>query len=361
MSLLKPTSGPAAVPTGAIDQHASHNMMVDPVDPSYWPRSIGLRVVIAACYFVLIPLNLLPMSTAWWLVSGGGLLLYSFAMFSVFMRWPEKKWVHTDVGPYLDATIITIAIIAVAQPDYPIWIGYLLVIMSLSTFHSTPYLLAYSLFAIAMFWAGIYVAHEYRGVAVDWRTSGVASIMYIFTALNCDVISTSTGKLRKMVTTASQTDPLTGLQNRRHFREILYSHEGTTRPLAIIMFDIDNFKEINEELGHVHADGVLVRICAELQRTFRGADSVARYGGDEFVVLAHVESIDDGIAIADRALEQVRSRLGMHLSAGLAVFPIHATTLDEAVREADHALGRAKRAGKRRVMVATTPGESEAA
>jgi diguanylate cyclase (GGDEF)-like protein len=335
--------------------------MVDPVDPGYWPRSIGLRVVIAACYFVLIPLGLLPMPKAWWLVSGGGLLVYSFLMFSAFMRWPDKKWIHTNAGPYLDAIVVTVAIIAVAKPDYPIWIGYLLVIMALSTFHSTRYLLAYSLFAIAMFWGGIYIAHEFRTVAIDWRISGVASIMYVFTALNCDVISTSTGKLREMVVTASQTDPLTGLQNRRRFQEILSSHDGPTSTLAVIMIDIDNFKQINEELGHVHADGVLVRICGELQRSFRGADSVARYGGDEFVVLAHVETAEDAISMSERCLEQVRSRVGINLSAGVAIFPLHASMLDDAVREADRALGRAKRGGKNRVVLATPYAADEAA
>lgn len=350
MQMMTPEPASAEALHGADNLHAQHNTMIDPVDPSYWPRAIGLRVVIAACYFVLIPAGLLPMSTTWWLASGGGLLLYSFVMFSALMRWPTKKWIHTDLGPYADAVFITLAVIAVAQPDYPIWIGYLLVIMSLSTFHNTRYLLAYSLFAIAMFWTGIFIGNELQAVAVDWRISSIASIMFVFTASNCEVISSSTGKLREMVITASQTDPLTGLQNRRRFQEILYSHDGPTRPLAVIMFDIDDFKQFNEDLGHVHADGLLVRVCAELARSFRGADSVARYGGDEFVVLAHVESVGDAVKMGERCLDQVRSRVGVNLSAGVSVFPLHASTLDGAVRAADHALGRAKRAGKHRVI-----------
>jgi len=153
------------VPSGARSPYT------DPVDASYWPRSIGLRVLIAACYFVLIPAGLLPMPVGWWLLSGGGLLLYSFLMFSAFMRWPEKKWIHTDLGPYLDAAMITLAVVAVADTDYPVWIGYLLVIMSLSLFHDARYLLWYAVFAVGMFWLGIAGAQALRDADVSWRIS----------------------------------------------------------------------------------------------------------------------------------------------------------------------------------------------
>lgn len=332
----------------------ARSIATDAVDASYWPRSIGLRVLIAACYFVLIPLELLPMPTAWWLLSGGGLLGYSFLMFSAFMRWPDKKWIHTDLGPYLDAGIITLAVVAVANTDYPVWIGYLLVIMSLSLFHNARYLLWYALFAVGMFWIGIAGAQAFRDGEVSWRISIIASIMYIFTAMNCEVISSSTRRLREMVTLASMTDPLTGLHNRRRFREALDAaeREGAQRSLAVIMYDIDNFKRFNEELGHVHADGVLTRVAAELQHCFRDADSVARYGGDELIVLAQVATVEEAVGVAERSLEQVRSRAGVNMSAGVALYPGCADTLEGAVEAADTALGRAKRAGKFRADAA---------
>lgn len=326
----------------------------DPVDASYWPRSIGLRVLIAACYFVLIPTGLLPMPTGWWLLSGGGLLVYSFLMFSAFMRWPDKKWIHSDLGPYLDAAIITLAVVAVANTDYPVWIGYLLVIMSLSLFHDARYLLWYAMFVVGMFWLGIAGAQVLRDGDVSWRISSIASIMYVFTAMNCEVISSSTRRLREMVTLASMTDPLTGLHNRRRFDEALDAAErdGRQRLLAVIMYDIDNFKHFNEEFGHVHADGILTRVAEELRECFRDADSVARYGGDELIVLATVETVAGAIAVAERSLEQVRSRVGVNMSAGVALYPDCAATLEAAVAAADAALGRAKRAGKFRAQPA---------
>ena len=213
-----------------------------------------------------------------------------------------------------------------------------------------------------MFWLGIAGAQALRDADVSWRISIIASIMYIFTAMNCEVISSSTRRLREMVTLASNTDPLTGLHNRRRFREALDAAEGagSSRSLAVIMYDIDNFKRFNEELGHVHADGILTRVGEELRHCFRDADSVARYGGDELIVLAQVDTVADGMAVAQRSLEQVRTRVGIDLSAGVALYPACAPTLESAVAAADAALGTAKRAGKFRAHLAPLVAEAAA-
>src|SRR6185369_3278715 len=90
-------------------EHASHETLDIAVDPSYWPRALGLRVIIAISYFTLIPAGLLPMSTAWWLTSGGGLLVYSLVAFALYVRSPDKHWLHKTVSPYIDTLIVTLA------------------------------------------------------------------------------------------------------------------------------------------------------------------------------------------------------------------------------------------------------------
>ncbi len=340
-----------AATESALVSHASHVPLVDVVDPDYWPRAVALRVVIALTYCALILLGVLPMEFAWWLVSSVGLLVYACAMFGICIRWPDKTWIHRDVSPFSDVFVVTLAIIAVAQPDFPIFVGYYLIIMSLSTFHSTKYVVAFAVFAVANMWAGIAIADSLGRGEMNVQLSVVASIMAIFTAMNCDVISTSTRKLREMVLEASMTDPLTGLQNRRRFREILDAHNTPTRPLAVIMYDVDNFKQINETRGHVHADTVLIAIGEELRKCFRDADAVARYGGDELIVLAHVDSTADAMMMGQRSLDQVRTATGISLSAGVAVYPITTESLDDAVNCADQALGQAKRDGKARVLL----------
>lgn len=321
----------------------------DAVDPGYWPRSIGFRVVIAACYFLLIPAGLLPMSTMWWLVSGGGLLAYSIAMFTHFRIFGTSS-LHVQVAPYIDTLFVTLAVIALARPEYPIWMGFFLSIPTLANFHGSRYVFAFSLWSVAccMF---AFAAIDVGGRAdMNWAFAAVVAIMGIFTGINSDIIATSNRNLRRLVREAALTDPLTGLANRRRFREVLDSHDvPDARPLAVMMYDVDNFKQINESRGHVYADDVLVRIAQSLRVTFRDADVIARYGGDELIVLAHVNEPRDAMALAERSLSDVHARSGASLSCGVAVYPLTAPTLEGAVGMADDNLGRAKRAGKARV------------
>lgn len=346
----------AAAVTRATETHAAAKRE-DPalaVDAAYWPRATGLRIVIAVCYVALVPLGVLPMSRAWWTFSGGGLLAYSLVMFTLYLRRPQSTWVHSTVGPYIDTFIVTLAMMAVARPDFPIWVGYMLVISSLSAVQSTRYVLAFAAWSIACYWAGTWAIDASGRAAMSWQIGVGVTLMSVFTALNSDVIATSNRRLQRLVLDASNTDPLTGVANRRRFREILDEHATPEpQPLAVIMYDLDNFKELNETRGHVYADGVLVSVCAELRSCFREADAVARYGGDELVVLAHVASADDAMIIARRSLERVRERTGAGLSAGVAVYPVNAITLEAAVQAADRALGQAKRDGKARASLAT--------
>jgi hypothetical protein len=235
-------SGPPAA-----SEHEPHRVLVSAVDPSYWPRSLALRVVIAIAYFVLIPAGLLPMSTAWWLVSGGSLLVYSIASLAYYLWHPDREWFHKTVAPYIDTIIITGATIALARPTYPIGIGYLLVVMSLSAVQSRRYVVLFSLWAVAAYWCGVTILDITGRADASFQIAIVVSIMLIFTAINSDVISTSNHRLQNMVLEASLTDPLTGLANRRHFREILDSHATPqARPLAVLMYDIDNFKQLKK-------------------------------------------------------------------------------------------------------------------
>ncbi len=347
---VRPPHAPAA------PEHVTPWALTDVVGPGYWPRALSLRVIISISYFLLVPAGLLPMSSAWWLGSAGSLVVYSIAMLALYLRTPSRLWLHRTVTPYIDVVMVTLAIIAVATPAYPIWIGYFLIISSLSSMQTTRYMLVFACGVIGQYWLGALVLDLTGRAGMASQLQVVVSIMAVFTALNSDVVATSNRKLRELVVQASMTDPLTGLANRRRFREVLESHAAAeTRPLAVLMYDLDNFKALNEEFGHLYADDVLVSVCNELREAFRDADSVARYGGDELVVLAHVLSIDDALMLAERSLARVREQVGVSMSVGVAVYPLTAVSLQETVRAADDALGRAKRGGKARAAVAPLP------
>lgn len=333
-------------------RHSTQEPFREAVDPGYWPRAIGLRLIIAICYVILVPSGLLPMSYLWYAVSGGVLFFYSLAMLALYWRFGLLRS-YQLLSPYADTLVITLAIVALAKPAYPIWMGYFLVIPALSNFHSTRYVIAFSLWSIAANLAGFAVLDLTGRAAVSWPIATIIAFMAVFTAMNADIIGTSNRKLRAMVREASLTDPLTGLANRRMFREVLEAHMAPAmRPLAVFMYDVDNFKQINESRGHIEADAVLVAIAEELRACFRDADVVARYGGDEIIVLAHVNSAAEATVIGERSLDLVKERCGITLSAGIAVFPIDAPTLEAAVAAADQALGEAKHGGKARIAVA---------
>lgn len=337
---------------GGTGRPASKEEFQEAVDPSYWPRSLLLRAVIAFCYVTLIAVDVLPMSVAWAAVSGGGLLLYSLALIAIYVRFGLTR-PYELFSPYTDTLVVTVAIVALAQPEYPIWMGYFLVIPPLANFHGTRYLLGFSFWSLANCLAAFIVLGVTGRAEVAWEFAMVIAFMAVFTALNSDIISQSNRRLRALVYEASLTDPLTGLDNRRAFRQVLEAH-GTNlpHPIAVVMYDLDNFKEINETCGHVYADTILVRVAESLRESFRDADTVARYGGDEMIVLAHVSAIEDAFEMARRSIERVREVVGVTISAGVSVYPLSADTIESAVTEADAALGRAKRGGKARAMLA---------
>ncbi len=144
-------------------------------------------------------------------------------------------------------------------------------------------------------------------------------------------------------------DPLTGLYNRRAFQQRLL-HEtqnsrDTGRGVAYVMIDVDNFKAVNDTLGHLHGDGVLKRLADVLTHGARVQDVVGRYAGDEFVVL--FVGVDR--ALAEMLVERLSATLRdneLRCSLGAALYPDDANDALTLVDAADRALYETKRAGK---------------
>jgi diguanylate cyclase (GGDEF)-like protein len=157
---------------------------------------------------------------------------------------------------------------------------------------------------------------------------------------------------------AAITDALTGLLNHGalHLRvreEISRARRNAT-PLSCLLLDLDDFKAVNDELGHLAGDGVLRKVAAALRSQLRDHDVVARYGGDEFVVLLPGADADGSRIVADR----IANASPVPCSIGLAQWeePLSA---DELLGRSDRALLLAKRTGKRRIEVASADIEQE--
>jgi diguanylate cyclase (GGDEF)-like protein len=158
------------------------------------------------------------------------------------------------------------------------------------------------------------------------------------------------------------TDGLTGLPNQRAVRDALkrtFAQAATTKtPLALLLIDLDHFKQINDQRGHAVGDQVLASVGATLRGALRSGDFAGRKGGEEFAVLLPDTEIAAALEIAERvraAIAEISlpgTDVSVTASLGAAGFPGHASTLDRLERLADAALYLAKRQGRNRVELA---------
>jgi diguanylate cyclase (GGDEF)-like protein len=158
------------------------------------------------------------------------------------------------------------------------------------------------------------------------------------------------------------TDGLTGLPNQRAVNDALkrtFAQASTVKaPLALLLIDLDHFKQINDQRGHPVGDQVLANVGATLRSVLRTRDFAGRKGGEEFAVLLPDTEIDAALEIAERvrvAIAEISlpgTDVSVTASIGVAGFPAHASTLDRLERLADAALYLAKRQGRNRVELA---------
>ena len=157
-------------------------------------------------------------------------------------------------------------------------------------------------------------------------------------------------------------DPLTGLYNRRFFHETIDKeiHRASrySTPVSIVLFDIDNFKDVNDTCGHIVGDDALRKVGAVMEKLIRPMDSVARIGGEEFALLLPQTEQLDALLIAERirnaiGREPILAQRRITVSAGVASCPEDATEHDELHRKADAAMYWCKRNGKDMCAVAT--------
>jgi diguanylate cyclase (GGDEF)-like protein len=158
------------------------------------------------------------------------------------------------------------------------------------------------------------------------------------------------------------TDGLTGLPNKRAVTDALkrtFAQAATTQaPLALLLLDLDHFKQVNDQRGHPVGDQVLASVGATLRGTLRTRDFAGRNGGEEFAILLPDTETADALEIAERiraAIAEISlhgSDVSVTASIGVAVFPRHASSPDRLERLADAALYLAKRQGRNRVELA---------
>ena len=163
-------------------------------------------------------------------------------------------------------------------------------------------------------------------------------------------------------------DPLTGLLNRRGLEKFLFVELERTRRegqrIGAILIDCDNFKRVNDTMGHAVGDVVLQSIANRVRAALRPSDSLGRIGGDEFMVLLPNTRLAEAVQLAERLrvvvadapLQTKGQMVGITASLGVTLVPEDSLSIEEIVSHTQHALSRSKKAGKNRVSLREGPG-----
>lgn len=204
--------------------------------------------------------------------------------------------------------------------------------------------------------------HAYELHRADHLSQGLLFGYLVGAALfNFSFIALVTLRVLQRLHHLSRHDELTGLANRRVLDEAIEREwqrlQRTGAGFAVVMLDLDHFKQINDTHGHAAGDSVLAVTAERLREAARRTDLVARLGGEEFLVLMPATELPAALAAAERLLERLRARpceagglsLGVTASAGVAVARADDPEAQAALRRADLALYRAKSQGRDRV------------
>lgn len=185
---------------------------------------------------------------------------------------------------------------------------------------------------------------------------------------NQAAVAIENSQLYEQAKTQSITDELTGLSNRRHFQDILQREivhaQRYSSNISMIMADIDNFKSYNDAHGHLQGDIALKKVANILLQNTRGIDLVARFGGEEFVVLLPQTTIAGARITAEKLREKIEEEVfsgadesqpsgRLTMSFGLATYPDHTPEMEQLLELADQALYKAKETGRNRVLIWT--------
>lgn len=194
----------------------------------------------------------------------------------------------------------------------------------------------------------------------------VLSTIIIFFSYYLIAISIDQTKRHKQLELISRTDSLTGLYNRRYMEQRIKEeyelYQRTGSEYALIIVDIDLFKSINDMYGHAGGDFLLQAVAADIKKSVREYDTVARWGGDEFLIMLPATNEENAVRLAERIRETIEKRsyvyeneaLSVTLTQGISVIRYGGYTVDDILKKADLLMYQGKRSGRNRIIFANS-------
>jgi diguanylate cyclase (GGDEF)-like protein len=317
---------------------------------------VRLRPYRFACFAILaLALTSVGAEIGWWWIAPLLAALGGFAVADNFMRSSEHPalWVATAWGILplllLDAVVIT------GGAASPVLMWFALPAVTLGTRFSTRGVIVGTAYILALMLIGT-VGLDPATASVNHQQLVAAVALVLSTVTLSGALVESERSHRRH----STVDPLTGLFNRNALDQRLGELDGRStgdgdRSHALLLCDLDNFKRVNDQLGHAAGDAVLQDVAQTMRSVLRASDSIYRVGGEEILVVAPGATKADAVGIAERLRQAVRERrpagVQVTMSIGVAVSKPGPLDTDELVGVADAALYSAKAGGRDRVMV----------
>ncbi|MGH7148551.1 MAG: putative bifunctional diguanylate cyclase/phosphodiesterase, partial [Nitrospiraceae bacterium] len=278
-------------------------------------------------------------------------------------RVVEATWFPVTLA--LGDTLITTYMIYLSgNASSDMYLTYFLIIVIASTCRTLAQMLGLSIVVCGMYTAMVYMMSA-GGEEVPWESHFlripfllIMATFYGLTTERVRQVSREKSDLLLERNALTKYDPLTGLPNRRSFADLLdRALERALRNdqlVGVLVLDLDDFKRINDTLGHTMGDLLLTAVSARLTSCFRKSDTVARFSGDEFgVILENISSPDYAARVAQKlqAAMAPSLSLGGHevvvtASLGVAVYPLDASDADTLIKNANTAMNHVKAQGK---------------
>ena len=278
----------------------------------------------------------------------GGLLFWRASRVSLAMLRAALAW---------GSTLIAGVAYFSAQNPSPLVFFFLWVVLYSSYFFTTRQTVFQVLY-VAVAYGALLVARPPESGAAEWWLVGMGTLL-----VAAVLIGSLRGRVEQLITKlydAARTDPLTGLSNRRAFRELLdleieRARRGGTQ-VTVMVADADHFKELNDRRGQAVGDDGLRRIARVLDANKRGLDALARVAGDRFALILPDMDQHHAFAKAEALRDRVRNEfaadtISFTVSFGVASYPQHGETGASLVHAADTALRAAKQSGRDRTVL----------
>lgn len=254
--------------------------------------------------------------------------------------------------PLLDVSCITTAWVVLGDAQSPFWAVYLYALVGYGRrYVGRRYAFLAGYIVVNMVLARAFIAQDSSARVFD---SSLLTMMVLALAVASlsHAIGSAWRNAEHRARILAETDSLTGIANRRVFLERLQAIAGDPdAQFALLMFDLDDFKGLNDEHGHLYGDRVLEQVAHILNVNIRGAGEIARYGGEEFVAMVPGASLDDASAIAENLRLLILELTPTTVSVGCAARR-PAEPAESVLRRADDLLLAAKRTGKNSVRTA---------